>query len=153
MQERARRGGIEDVPAIVGFGAAAAELAEDARLEGEAERARVQTNRLAAIATSVDGVHRFGDTDARLPHLVCVGVDGVEAEPILLGLDQRGIAAHSGSSCSSEALEPSPVLAAMGVDADRSLRVSVGWSTTDDEIEAFAAAFPEVVGKLRALRG
>jgi cysteine desulfurase len=84
---------------------------------------------------------------------VCVGIDGVEAEPILLGLDQRGIAAHSGSSCSSEALEPSPVLAAMGVDADRSLRVSVGWSTEDDEIEAFAAAFPEVVGKLRALRG
>jgi cysteine desulfurase len=153
MQERARRGGIEDVAAIVGFGAAAAELTAATLLEHEADRARVQTDRLAAIATAVDGVHRFGDPDARLPHLVCVGIDGVEAEPILLGLDQRGIAAHSGSSCSSEALEPSPVLAAMGVDADRSLRVSVGWSTADDEIEAFAAAFPEVVSKLRALRG
>jgi cysteine desulfurase len=153
MQERARRGGIEDVAAIVGFGAAAAELVDDGRVEREGAVARDRTERLAAAATSVEGVHRFGDPDARLPHLVCVGIDGVEAEPILLGLDQRGIAAHSGSSCSSEALEPSPVLAAMGVDADRSLRVSVGWSTTDADIEAFTGAFPEVVGKLRALRG
>ena len=71
------------------------------------------------------------------PHLVCVGVEGVEAEAVLLGLDQAGIAAHSGSACSSESLEPSPVLEAMGVDADRSLRVSVGWSTTDADIDAF----------------
>ncbi len=88
----------------------------------------------------------------RLPHLVCLGVDGVEAEPILLALDQRGVAVHSGSSCSSETLEPSPVLAAMGVDADRSLRVSVGWSSTDDDVDAFVAAFPEVVEGLRGLR-
>ncbi len=77
-----------------------------------------------------------------MPHLVCIAVGGVEAEPVLLGLDQSGIAAHSGSSCSSESLAPSPVLAAMGVDAERSLRLSVGWSTTDDDVEAFATAFP-----------
>jgi cysteine desulfurase len=82
-----------------------------------------------------------------------VGIDGVEAEPVLLGLDQRGVAVHSGSSCSSELLEPSPVLAAMGVDAERSLRASVGWSSTDADVVQFAQAFPEVVGKLRALRG
>ena len=76
----------------------------------------------------------------------------MEAEPVLLGLDQAGVAAHSGSSCSSESLEPSPVLEAMGVDAERSLRVSVGWSTTDADVDAFAAAFPLVVGRLRALR-
>ena len=58
-----------------------------------------------------------------------------------------------GSSCSSEALEPSPVLAAMGVDADKSLRPSVGWSSTDADIDAFLDAFPEIVSKLRALRG
>ena len=96
---------------------------------------------------------QLGDPTERLPHLVCLTVDGVEAEPVLLGLDQRGVAVHSGSSCSSEALEPSPVLAAMGVDAEKSLRPSVGWSTTDDDVAAFEAAFPEVVGKLRALRG
>ena len=56
------------------------------------------------------------------------------------------MAAHSGSSCSSESLEPSPVLEAMGVPAERSLRVSVGWSTTDADVDAFARAFPLVVG-------
>jgi cysteine desulfurase len=152
MQERARRGGIEDVTAIVGFGAAAAALDAD-RLGVEAERARDQTEQLAVAALAVEGVERFGDPEARLPHLLCLGIAGVEAEPILLGLDQRGIAAHSGSSCSSEALEPSPVLAAMGADADRSLRLSVGWNSTADDVDAFATAFPEVVGKLRALRG
>ena len=84
----------------------------------------------------------FGDPVDRLPHIVCLGVDGVEAEPVLLGLDQAGIAVHSGSSCSSETLEPSPVLEAMGVDGERSLRLSVGWSTTDADVDAFVAAFP-----------
>jgi cysteine desulfurase len=152
MQERARRGGIEDVPAIVGFGAAAAELHESGRLTDEADRARAQTEQLAARALAVEGVVRYGDADACLPHLLCLGVAGVEAEPILLALDQRGVAVHSGSSCSSEALEPSPVLEAMGVDADKSLRVSVGWSTGDAEVEAFTSAFPDVVERLRALR-
>jgi cysteine desulfurase len=151
-QERARRGGIEDVPAIVGFGAAAAELVDDDLLAREATTARAQTAQLLAAARAVDGVEALGDPTDRLPHLICVAVAGVEAEPVLLGLDQRGVAVHSGSSCSSEALEPSPVLAAMGVDADRSLRPSVGWSTTDADVAAFAAAFPEVVEKLRALR-
>jgi cysteine desulfurase len=71
---------------------------------------------------------------------------------VLLGLDQAGVAVHSGSSCSSETLEPSPVLEAMGVDGERSLRLSVGWSTTDDDITAFVDAFPGVVARLRGLR-
>jgi cysteine desulfurase len=151
-QERARRGGIEDVPAIVGFGAAAYELSTGDRLAEEATTARRLTDRLAEAALAVDGVERFGDPDARVPHLVCLGVAGVEAEPILLALDQRGISVHSGSSCSSEALEPSPVLTAMGVDAEKSLRPSVGWNSTDADIDAFTGAFPEVVAKLRSLR-
>jgi cysteine desulfurase len=151
-QERARRGGIEDVPAIVGFGSAASELLDDARLASEATTAKAQTDRLVDAALAVEGVHQLGDPAQRVPHLVCLSIDGVEAEPILLALDQRGIAVHSGSSCSSEALEPSPVLEAMGVDADRSLRPSVGWNTTDADIDAFVEAFPEAVAKLRALR-
>ena len=71
---------------------------------------------------------------------------------MLLGLD-RGVAVHSGSSCSSEALEPSPVLAGDGRRRDRSLRASVGWSSTAADVDAFLEAFPEVVAKLRALRG
>ena len=103
-------------------------------------------------ATRVEGVERYGDPDHCLPDVVCLGVEGVEAEPILLALDQRGVAVHSGSSCSSEALEPSPVLEAMGVDADRSLRASVGWSSTDADVDAFLDEFPIVVENLRALR-
>ncbi len=149
-QERSRRAGMENVAAAVGFGAAAGTLANTLPLE-EA-RARVQTDAVLAAATAVDGVTVFGDRDDRLPHLVCIGVEGVEAEAVLLGLDQAGIAAHSGSACSSESLEPSPVLAAMGVAAERSLRVSVGWSSTPDDVSAFGRALPEVTAHLRGLR-
>jgi cysteine desulfurase len=152
-QERARRGGLEDVAAMVGFGAAAAELASGDRLAAEGGAQRELTDRVAHDApVRVGGVARYGDPVDRVPHLVCLGVEGVEAEPILLGLDQQGVAVHSGSACSSEALEPSPILAAMGVDADHSLRVSVGWSSVPEDVDAFLDAFPAVVDRLRALR-
>jgi len=148
-QERARRAGMENVAAIAGFGAAADSLSHAARLDAEASISRAQTARV--LENLPDGVVTYGDTDVRLPHLVCLGVEGVEAEAVLLGLDQAGVAAHSGSACSSESLEPSPVLEAMGVDAERSLRVSVGWSTTDDDIDTFIEALPKVVRHLRSL--
>jgi cysteine desulfurase len=150
-QERSRRAGMENVAGIVGFGAAAASLA--ASLPDESGRARSQTDRLLAAALAVEGVVAYGDVERRLPHIACLGVAGVEAEAVLLGLDQAGISAHSGSACSSESLEPSPVLAAMAVEAERSLRISVGWSTTDDDVAAFGSAFPAVVARLRSLRG
>ena len=106
---------------------------------------------LLSSALAIPGVRPFGDTVERLPHLICVGVDGVEAEAVLLGLDQAGVAAHSGSACSSESLEPSPVLAAMGVEAERSLRLSVGWSTTDDDVQRAGEALPAVIDRLRRL--
>ena len=147
-QERARRAGFENVPALIGLGAAAA--AVDVAAEG-ADQRRL-TDRVLAFVAGLDGVHVLGDPVDRLPHLVCLSVDGVEAEPVLLGLDQAGVAAHSGSSCSSESLEPSPVLEAMGVEAERSLRVSVGWPSTDDDVDAFCAALPGVLERLRGLR-
>ncbi len=150
-QERARRGGLENVIGMVGFGAAAAALSEPGRLEQEEAAARQLTSALVDAATSVDDVLELGDTDRRAPHIVNVAVGGVQAEAVLLGLDQSGVAAHSGSACSSESAEPSPVLAAMGDDPDRSLRLSVGWSTTGADVEAFASAFPPVVKRLRAL--
>ena len=150
-QERNRRAGIEEVAAAAGFGAAVAELGEG-RLAAEAADARALTDRLLDEAPkAVDGLTIFGDPLDRLPHLVCFGVEGVEAEPVLLGLDQHGVAVHSGSSCSSETFEPSPVLSAMGVDADHSLRVSVGWSSTAGDIDAFLTALPTVIGRLRDL--
>ena len=153
-QERDRRAGMEDVAAQVGWGAVSAELAATGALEAEADLARDQVGRLRAGAEAIDGVEVLGpvDPDRRLPHLVCLLVGGVEAEAVLLGLDQAGVAAHSGSACSSETLEPSPVLEAMGVAAERSLRLSVGWSTTDADIDAFLRAFPDVVTRLRSLR-
>jgi cysteine desulfurase len=145
-QERARRGGIENLPAWIGFGAAC--TATDVETEGAAQRALIDA--AAIVVEKVPEVERFGD--GSLPNLLCLGVGGVEAEPILLALDQQGVAVHSGSSCSSETLEPSPVLEAMGVDADRSLRVSVGWSSTMHDVERFVEVFPGIVERLRGLR-
>ncbi|HEX4819754.1 MAG TPA: cysteine desulfurase family protein [Acidimicrobiales bacterium] len=146
-QERARRAGMENVPAIAGFGAACATV----DVETEAKHQRALTQRI--LDAEVDGVVTYGDPVGRVPHLVCLGVLGIEPQAVLLGLDRAGIAAHSGSACSSEALEPSPVLEAMGVDAHRSLRISVGWSSTDADIDAFLDALANVLASLRRLSG
>lgn len=166
-QERARRAGLENVPAIAGFGAACAALAGaghagrgDTDLAGvsgvEAEGAvqrRLTARVLAAVADdpALAGLSVYGDPDHRLPHIVCLGVAGIEPQAVLLGLDRAGVAAHSGSACSSESLEPSPVLEAMGVDAHHSLRLSVGWSTTDADIDRLLDVLPRVLADLRAL--
>ena len=151
-QERARRAGTEDVPALAALGAALESLA-DRRLEAECASSRRLCAEMERRLTALDGVTLLGATDPldRLPHLLCLAIDGVEPQGVVLGLDQRGIAVHSGSSCASEELEPSPVLEAMGVDAHRSLRLSVGWSTTSDDIDAVCRVLPEVLAGLRAL--
>ena len=146
-QERARRAGLENAPALAGFAAACAAL----DLEAEAADARRLTDRVLAGVAELEGVPTYGDPVDRLPHLVCLGIEGVEPLAVLLGLDAAGVAVHSGSACSSEALEPSPVLEAMGVDAHRSLRVSVGWSTTDADVDALLDSLPRVVSDLRRL--
>jgi cysteine desulfurase len=155
-QERARRAGMENVPALVGLGAAALEvkgsLEVPGSLQAEATHQRRLTERVVAWAEGADGVTVLGDPVGRLPHLVCLGIEGIEPQPVLLGLDAAGVAVHSGSSCSTESLEPSPVLEAMGVDADRSLRVSVGWNSTDDDVDLLLRRLPEVLERLRALR-
>jgi len=151
-QERARRAGLENVPALAGFGAACAALSSVLPQES-AEQRRLTDRILAALPTvpGLDGLQVYGDPDHRLPHIVCLGVEGIEPQAVLLGLDRAGIAAHSGSACSSESLEPSPVLEAMGVDAHHSLRLSVGWSTTDADIDRLLDALPRVLADLRAL--
>ena len=149
-QERARRAGLEPVASVVGFGAAAQTLR--ASLDREVAEQRRLTDRLREGFAGIEGIAPYGHPSERLPHLVCVGVDGVEPQAVLLGLDRAGIAAHSGSSCSSESLEPSPVLEAMGVDAHHSLRLSVGWSTTDADVDAALTALPPILADLRAMR-
>ena len=147
-QERARRAGLENVVAAIGLAAALDGL--DVTTEATAQEALADELRRALLG--VDGVEVYGHPTDRLPHLVCAGIADIEPQAVLLGLDRRRIRAHSGSACASEGLEPSPVLQAMGVDAHRSLRLSVGWSTTDDDVRAFSTAFPEVIAELRSLR-
>ncbi len=153
-QERGRRAGLEAVPALLAFGAAAAALGDEGQrtIATEEATARLQVEGMVETALAVDGVEVIGPPAMeRLPHLVCLGVGGVEAEPVLIGLDRAGVAVHSGSACSSESIEPSPVLEAMGADPSHSLRLSVGWTTSEADCAAFAQAFPRVVADLRAL--
>jgi cysteine desulfurase len=152
-QERSRRAGIENLPAIAGFGALAARMTSPGVIEAEDAAARRQIATILDCALGVDGVSLVGDPDpsGRLGYLACLVIEGVEGEPLLLGLDQAGIAVHSGSACSSESFEPSPVLSAIGAEPSRSLRVSVGWSTSDADVEAFCEAFPRVLDGLRSL--
>lgn len=147
-QERARRGGMENVVGVAGFAAALGAM-DVARETAEQQEL---ADRLRASLRSVEGVTLYGSEVHRAPHLVCAGLADIEPQAVLLGLDRRGIDAHSGSACASEGLEPSPVLEAMGVDAHRSLRVSVGWSSTAADVDAFERALPDVVDELRALR-
>jgi cysteine desulfurase len=152
-EERARRAGAENLLGIVGFGAAAAELLEEGRLAAESVVAAGWRSALVEIACAVGGISLLGpvDIDRSLPHIACLSIEGVLGEAVLLSLDRAGIAVHSGSACSSEILEPSPVLEAMGVDPDSSLRLSVGWSTTEEDVVAFARVFASAVAALREL--
>lgn len=147
-QELARRAGLENVAGAVGLAAALDAIDVGA----EAATQESLSARIRAVVADLDGVTPYGDPEHRLPHLVCVGIADVEPQAVLFGLDARGIAAHSGSACASADLEPSPVLAAMGVDAHRSLRLSVGWNSTSRDVDAVAAALPEVLRELRSLR-
>ena len=152
-QERARRAGLENIAAALAFGAVAEEL-DPGRIETEAATSRAQLEWALSRLTAIEGVSLLGPTDPneRLPHIICLAIDGVEPQGVVLGLDRLGIALHSGSSCASEGLEPSPVLDAMGVDAQRSLRISVGHGSTMDDIDVLCEALPRVVSELRSLQ-
>ena len=149
-QERGRRAGMEHLAGIMGLAAAATELRST--LRDEESRCRRLSERLIAWVDATEGLDLLGSHSDRAPHLVCLQVAGVEPQAVLLGLDRAGIAVHSGNSCSSESLEPSPVLAAMGADAARSLRVSFGWNSTEADLDQLIAALPTVIDALRALR-
>jgi cysteine desulfurase len=153
-QERARRAGLENLLGIIGFGVAAEVLAQPGALEAEAAAQRELLTRLVECALQVPGVRAVGDADPhrRAGWLRCFTIDGIEAEGVVMGLDRVGVSVHSGSACSAESLEPSAVLAAMGIEADRSLRLSVGWSSTESEVERFEAHFAGVIERLRSLR-
>jgi len=150
-QERGRRGGTENVASIIGFGRAA-ELALD-RLETENNRVRALRDRLESeILAAIPGSSRNGAAEPRLPNTSNLAFEGVEAEGILLLLDQAGICASSGSACTTGSLDPSHVLVAMGCSAARaraSIRFSLGIYNTDQEVDYLLQHLPSIIEKLR----
>jgi cysteine desulfurase len=153
IQERGRRAGTENVPAIVGLGVSA-ELAKDGLAE-RAERLIPLRDRLIERLTSeIDRVYLTGHPTARLPGHASVCVEFIEGESMLLMLDMQGIAASSGSTCTSRALKASHVLSAIGVDvalAQGSLVFTLGESNTVKDVDYVVQALPPIVDRLRQM--
>ncbi len=153
-QEWGKRGGTENVAGIVGLGKAA-EIAQ-AQMAGESERVGDLRDRLeTGLAERISDILFNGHREKRLFNTASVCIKYVEGEAMLLNLDMRhGIAASSGSACTSGSLEPSHVLLAMGIPAEiahGSLRFSLGRGTTRDEIDKVIEVLPPIVEKLRAM--
>jgi cysteine desulfurase len=151
-QERGHRAGTENVAGIAGFGAAA-RAAMDA-LEADAIRLETQRNRLENGLRQTPGTVVFSEDAARLPNTTLFTVPGLKAETAVIGFDLAGIAVSSGSACSSGKVQPSHVLQAMGFGpelAQGAVRLSLGWSTSDADIDRCLEAWRKLAGTL--LRG
>jgi cysteine desulfurase len=152
-QESGRRAGTENVASIVGFGQAA-ELAL-ARLAEQQTRVRALRDRLEKdIMAAVPLTSRNGAAEPRLPNTTNLTFAGVDSEAVLLMLDQVGVCASSGSACATGASSPSHVLTAMGFSPERarsSLRFSLGFYNTDQEVDYLLAHLPGFITKLRAI--
>lgn len=152
-QERGRRGGTENVAYIVGFGRAA-ELAMqklgDENVRVRALRDRLETSLLKAIPNAI----RNGAKEPRLPNTTNIAFEFVEAEAVLMMLDQLGVCASSGSACTTGSVDPSHVLTAMGLSPMRargSIRFSLGIYNTDEEVDFLIRNLPPIISKLRSI--
>ena len=150
-QERGRRAGTENVPGIVGL----AKAMELAYTDFEAKNERIKTLRdklINGILESVPYSKLNGDAVNRLANNANIGFEFVEGESLLLLLDMHGVAASSGSACTSGSLDPSHVLLALGLPHEKahgSLRLTLGDSTTEEEIDYVLEKLPAVVGRMR----
>lgn len=152
-QERNRRAGTENVAGIVGA-AKALELAVREVPESVSRLTAMRDRLMNGLLAAADNVRLNGHATKRLPNNVNVSVEFIEGESLLLNLDLKGIGASSGSACTSGSLDPSHVLLAIGLSheiAHGSLRLTLGKSTTDDDITYVLKVFPEVVASLRAM--
>ena len=152
-QERQRRSGTENVPGIVGM-AEALRLASIEREEYSAHCSMLRDLMAAGILERVEGTRLNGHPTKRLANNVNVSFAGIEAEPVLLGLDFAGIMASSGSACSSASLEPSHVLLALGMTpqtAQGSLRITVGRENTQEDATRLLDVLPDLVRRLRGM--
>jgi len=154
-QERGARAGTENVAGIAGFGAAAKSVRRD--VAAEAARLSALRDRLeAAILEAAPEAVIFGAGALRLANTTAFAVPGIAAATMLMRLDLAGVAASSGSACSSGKVTRSHVLAAMGVApeiAAGAIRLSLGWASSKADVERFGEAFASTVTALRARRG
>lgn len=153
-QERGRRGGTQNVAAIVGLGAAAAAAAAGAVREAEAERLAGLRDRLEkGIVRAIQDARIVGAGAQRLPNTSCVIFAGLKAETLVIALDLAHVSVSAGSACSSGKVGASHVLLAMGLDADAAgaaIRLSLGWSSTADDVDRTLAALERVVPQVRS---
>ena len=152
-QERQRRSGTENVSGIVGM-ASALKFSVEEMEENKNKLLGLKTKIIETLSREMKGVVFNGHPVDRLPNNVSVSFEGVEGEPILLGLDLKGICASSGSACSSASLEPSHVLLAMGSSAEQAqgtLRITLGRDNSEEDVDYLLETLIELVSKLRAM--
>lgn len=151
-QERGRRAGTENVPAIVGLGVAITDAVNG--VDTKNEKLKKFSNKIYSEIMKIDRVHLNGDREKRMPSNLNFSFEGVEGESLLLQLDLQGIAASSGSACTSGSLDPSHVLLSIGLPhevAHGSLRISMSEYTTEEEIDKLIEVLPVIVNKLRSM--
>jgi cysteine desulfurase len=150
-QEKGRRTGTENVVGIVGLGAAM-RIARERRAAESPRQAALRDRIIAGVRARVPDAVLTGHPTERLPNNASFCIPGTEGESLIVALDLEGFAVSSGSACTSGETEPSGVLLALGLDRDLakgSLRVTVGRSTTEPQVDAFVAALARVVARLR----
>ncbi len=152
--ERSRRAGTENVAGIVALGKAA-EIARESLESGEVARLGSLRDHLeSAVTSTVESVGVNGDRAPRVPTTTNIFFDFIEGEALVIALDLKGLAVSTGAACSSGAIEPSHVLTAMGLPAERaraSLRFSLGKQNTADDVDYALSILPETVARLREL--
>jgi cysteine desulfurase len=152
-QERGRRAGTENILGIASLGFMAGQASE---IAPHAEKLRILRDRFEAqILERIPEVKITGAKGLRLPNTSSLVLAGVDGETLLMNLDVRGFAVSTGAACSSGNPEPSPTLLAMGLsrdDAQSSLRVSLGWENTAEDIDAFVEGLATVVERLRGFK-
>jgi cysteine desulfurase len=150
-QERGRRAGTENLPGLAGMGAALE--AASASLPADGERIRALRDRLASgLLAAVPGTRVNGAGAPRLPNTLSVTFPGADGEALLMALDLDGICASAGAACTSGSTTPSHVLSAMGLTVDEAratLRLSLGWSSTDADVDHALRVIPGTVLRVR----
>ncbi|MFN8845420.1 MAG: cysteine desulfurase family protein [Bdellovibrionales bacterium] len=152
-QERFRRGGTENILGVASFGAAAQTLSQE--VEKNIQRSLELRNHMETeIQKNLPGVKIVANLEPRLTNTSSLLIEGIDGETLLISLDIKGFAVSTGAACSSGNPEPSPVLLAMGFsrsEAQTSLRVSLGWESTEVQVQAFIDELISTVLRLRKL--